>query len=117
MASGEEADATRLLGAELDVGEVRGRNQVGVALHVGEAQVGGVLLESRGDLRADLVRARGGLEAELAAGVDDADADFHAYSCFPVDDAVVESTSEADDCAQLYRAVRCQDPTIGPVSP
>ena len=38
--SGDEADAAGLFGAELDVGESRGGDDVGVALAVGEADVG-----------------------------------------------------------------------------
>src|SRR5690606_2092820 len=78
--SGDEADPARLLSAQFDVGEVRGRNDVGAALRVAEAQVAGVLLESGGDLLPHLVGAGGGVEAQLTTGVDDADANFHAFS-------------------------------------
>src|SRR5690606_6846136 len=89
--SGDEADPARLLGAQFDVGEVRGGHDVRAALRVAEAQVAGVLLESGGYLLPHLVGAGGGVEAQLTTGVDDADANFHAFS------------SDVCEHRQLYR--------------
>src|SRR5690606_28458525 len=82
--SGDEADAARLLGAQLDVGQVRGGDDVRAALGI-EGQVGGVLLQCGRDLRAHLFGGGGGAEGQLSTGVDDADADFHAISSVSAD--------------------------------
>src|SRR5690606_28977165 len=103
--SGDEADPARLLGAQLDVREVRGGDDVGAALRIAEAQVAGVLLEGRGDLLPHLVGAGGGVEAQLTTGVDDADANFHAIS------------SDVCEHRQLYRLAIGVEPAPGPISP
>src|SRR6478736_3385579 len=75
--SGDEADAARLFGAELDVGQARGRDDVRVALGIGERHVRGAGVEGGGDGLLDVGCGLVRLEVELAAGVRDADADLH----------------------------------------
>src|SRR6478735_3892075 len=75
--SGDETDAARLLGAELDVRESRGGDDVRVALRVGEGDVRGAGVERCGDGLLHVGRRLVRLEVELAAGVRDADADLH----------------------------------------
>lgn len=81
-ASGDEADPAGLFRAQLDEGEIGRRDDVGVALHVGEGHVAGRLVKSGGDRRLHRVRALVGLEVQFTTGVGDADADLHDAS-FP----------------------------------
>src|SRR3954451_10861368 len=72
----DEADAARFLGAELDIGDSGGRDDVEAALVIGELQHAAA--RQRGlHLPGELLGRQRRLEAELAGGVDDSDADLH----------------------------------------
>src|SRR3954453_16600334 len=73
----DEADAARFLGAELDVGDSGGRDDVEAALVVGELQDAAPARQAGLHLPGERVGRQRRLEAELAGGVDDSDADLH----------------------------------------
>jgi hypothetical protein len=62
---GDEADAARLLGADLDVGETHGGHEVDLALVVGELDELGVRVESARDDLLDVGRSLRRLEVDL----------------------------------------------------
>src|ERR1041384_3421224 len=75
---GDEADATRLVRTDLEVGEGGRRHEVDAALVVGELDELGVALERGRDDLLDLGRGLRRLEGELAGAVGDTDANVHA---------------------------------------
>ena len=75
--SGEEADATALFAAHLEVGERRDRDDVELALLVGQLDELRLAVESGRDDLLDLGRSLRRLDVELTGAVGDTDANVH----------------------------------------